>query len=525
MPGKIGVSASFADIDNDGDADLYVTTVRGGNMLFENDGHGHFRDISAASGLNYIGHSSGAVFFDYDHDGLLDLFLVNVGRYTTDTVGGDGYKYFVAFEDAFSGHLHPERAEPSVLYRNDGGNHFVDVSQQMGLRDLSWSGDASAIDANDDGWPDLYLLNMQGDDQYYENVGGKRFVKKSRELFPRTSWGAMGIKAFDFNNDGRLDIFITDMHSDMSAMTGPGARPHEVGHEVARVVPRHRQDEHLGQHVLPEGRAGQVSRGLGRARPRELLPVGTERRRSQRRRLPGCLHRVRHELPVPLHGQFGEAQRSRQAIRRRRVRARRRAAQGRRRHPVVRAGRLGQRQGPSGRRRRDRTVAIWGARGSRSSAIFDVDGDGDLDIVTNEFNAAPMVLVSNLTEKTQVHYLEVELTGTTSNRNGLGAIVKVTAGGKTYTQVMDGNSGYLSHSVYPLYFGLGSAQRAIDGSRSLWPSGRRQTVPAPSAINSRIAGARAVERRPGLQRPAADNRSANRQAPGLPGPAAVLYLR
>ena len=144
VPGKISVSASFADIDNDGDADLYVTTVRGGNMLFENDGHGRFRDISAASGLDYVGHSSGAVFFDYDRDGRLDLFLVNVGRYTTNTIAGDGaYKYYVGFEDAFSGHLKPERAERSILYRNEGGNRFVDVSQRTGLMDTSWSGDAT----------------------------------------------------------------------------------------------------------------------------------------------------------------------------------------------------------------------------------------------------------------------------------------------------------------------------------------------------------------------------------------------
>ncbi len=120
MAGKVGVSASFADIDNDGDADLYVTTVRGGNMLFENDGHGRFRDISAAAGVGYVGHSSGAVFFDYNRDGRLDLFLVNVGRYTTNTIAGDGYKYYVAFEDAFAGHLKPERAERSILYRNEG---------------------------------------------------------------------------------------------------------------------------------------------------------------------------------------------------------------------------------------------------------------------------------------------------------------------------------------------------------------------------------------------------------------------
>jgi enediyne biosynthesis protein E4 len=179
VAGKVGVSASFADIDNDGDADLYVTTVRAGNQLFENDGSGRFRDISATAGVGYVGHSSGAVFFDYNRDGRLDLFLVNVGRYTTNTIAGDSYKYYVAFEDAFAGHLKPERAERSILYRNEGGNRFVDVSKRAGLVDVAWTGDASAVDVNDDGWLDLYLVNMQGDDQYYENVGGTSFVRKS----------------------------------------------------------------------------------------------------------------------------------------------------------------------------------------------------------------------------------------------------------------------------------------------------------------------------------------------------------
>ena len=152
---------------------------------------------------------------------------------------------------------------------------------------------------------------------------------------------------------------------------------------------------------------------------------------------------------------------------------------------MVRAGRIGEGQEPSGCDRGDGPRGVWGARGTRSAAIFDLDDDGDLDIVTNEFNAAPMVLVSNLTEKTRVRYLEVKLTGTTSNRSGLGAIVKVTAGGSTYTKVMDGNSGYLSHSLYPLYFGLGAAE-AVDSIEVLWPSGKQQTVQPPIEINSRI---------------------------------------
>jgi len=116
--------------------------------------------------------------------------------------------------------------------------------------------------------------------------------------------------------------------------------------------------------------------------------------------------------------------------------------------------------------------------------IFDVDGDGHLDIVTNEFNAAPMVLISNLTEKTSVHYVAITLTGTTSNRDGLGAIVKVTAGGSTYTKVYDGDSGYLSHSLYPLYFGVSGADR-VDRIEVQWPSGKKQLVEAPK-INSTI---------------------------------------
>ena len=79
LPDRISVAASFADIDNDGDEDLFVTTVRGGNALFENDGHGKFRDITKEAGLELVTHSSGAVFFDYDNDGLLDLLVCNVG--------------------------------------------------------------------------------------------------------------------------------------------------------------------------------------------------------------------------------------------------------------------------------------------------------------------------------------------------------------------------------------------------------------------------------------------------------------
>ena len=109
----VAVGASFADIDNDGDPDLFVTTVRHGNRLYENLGNAKFRDISASAGVGYVGHSSGALFFDYDRDGRLDLLVTNVGVYTTPEKGHGGA--FVGAEYAFFGHTMPERAEASIL--------------------------------------------------------------------------------------------------------------------------------------------------------------------------------------------------------------------------------------------------------------------------------------------------------------------------------------------------------------------------------------------------------------------------
>src|SRR5207237_9379700 len=125
MPDAVAAAFAFRDIDNDGLPDLFVTTVRHGNRLFQNLGGGRFRDITAQAGVGYVGHSSGAVFFDYDGDGLLDLFLTNVGVYTSNVKGPGGY--YVGVPDAFHGHTHPERAQTSILYHNLDGGRFKDV--------------------------------------------------------------------------------------------------------------------------------------------------------------------------------------------------------------------------------------------------------------------------------------------------------------------------------------------------------------------------------------------------------------
>ncbi|HVV70731.1 MAG TPA: VCBS repeat-containing protein, partial [Verrucomicrobiae bacterium] len=161
LPDQISVTASFADVDNDGLPDLFVTTVRHGNHLFKNLGQGRFEDVTRSAGLDYSGHCSGAVFFDYDNDGRLDLFLCNVGKYTTDTVGRGGY--YVGYVYAFSGHQYSYRVEHCILYHNEGNGRFKNVTADVGLdKFVSWTGDATFTDLNGDGFPDLYVLNMQG---------------------------------------------------------------------------------------------------------------------------------------------------------------------------------------------------------------------------------------------------------------------------------------------------------------------------------------------------------------------------
>lgn len=486
---RVSATASFADVDNDGDADLYVSTVKFGNALFENDGRGHFKDITEQAGVAHTGHSSGVVFFDYDRDGLLDLFLTNVGTYTTDKVGPGGY--YIGFgylpggaPDAFGGHLVPERFENSILYRNLGDRRFKDVSAETGLVDNSWSGDASSADLNRDGYPDLYVLNMQGDDHYYENVEGRKFVDKTAELFPKTPWGSMGIKFFDSNNDGLMDLLLTDMHSDMSQEVGPekeklksemlwpdefleGGQNNIFGNAFYRQRSDGKFEEVSDSIGLENYWPWGLSTGDLNADGYEDVFIASSMNFPFRYGVNSLLLNNRGEKFLDSEYILG-------------VEPRR---DGRAMKPWALMDCSGEDAEHLHCRGRSGKFQLLGTLGTRSSVIFDLDGDGDLDIVTNEFNSEPMVLISDLAEKTELHFLKIKLVGTRSNRDGLGATVRVTAGAQAYTKVLDGTSGYLSHSRLPLYFGLGDATGAVR-VEVLWPSGRTQTVEESIPMNS-----------------------------------------
>jgi hypothetical protein len=490
---RISVSASFADIDNDGDADLYVTSVRDGNLLFENDGSGRFRDITTASGLGHQGHSSAAIFFDYDRDGLLDVFVTNVGQYTTeqrraasDSGGAGGESYFYdGLKDAFGGHLKPLRFERSLLFRNLGGNRFKDVSRETGLLDVSWTGDASPIDANGDGWIDLYVLNMQGHDEYYENEGGKRFVKKSREVFPRTPWGSMGIKVFDHDNDGDMDIYLTDMHSAMSQRVGPEREKSKADMQWPESFVKSGGNSIYGNAFFRndgDGKFTEISDEIGAENywPWGLSVGDLNADGYQDAFVASSMnYPFRYAVNSVLLNDRGERFLDSEFVLG--VEPRR---EGRTTTVWFELDCGGADRGHENCGSHTGAVRVLGALGSRSSAIFDLDGDGDLDIVTSEFNTEPMVLVSDLAErKPDLRYLQVELVGTASNRDGFGARVTVEAGSGKFTRVHDGRTGYLSQSVVPLYFGL-PAGPDVDRVRVDWPSGRSQVVDGPIELNT-----------------------------------------
>lgn len=483
MPDQISVAAAFGDIDNDGAPDLFVTTVRHGNRLFRNLGGGRFEDITGTAGVGYSGHSSGAMFFDYDRDGWLDLFVSNVGVYTGETKGRGGY--YIGLTNAFDGHLFPERSEASLLYRNLGDRRFREVSTELNLRDVSWNGEATAVDVNDDGFQDLYLANMQGDDRLYENQAGKRFIENTAAYFPKTPWGSVGVKAFDANRDGRVDLYVTDMHSDMTKPQTEAAlsfRPDLEKSKSEAYCTVQWTDAYLqggtnnlfgnalflGQEQRPFAEASQafgaetywpwgpsagdlnadgfedvfVTAGMGypfRYAMNSVLINEGGRRFFDAEFLLGVEPRAggwlgREWFTLDCSGADRE-------------------------HPGC-AGKSG-------------VVSVPGSSSTRSSVIFDLDDDGDLDLVTLEFGDQPQVLVSNLSAKRPPRFVKVKLTGQRSNRDGLGAKVRITAGGKSSTQWNDGKSGYLAQSVLPLYFGLGDTA-AIESLEVTWPSGVRQ---------------------------------------------------
>jgi len=216
--------AVWGDIDNDGHLDLYVAKWAEPNQLFHNNGDGTFADISAASGTDYWGYANGATFLDYDRDGWLDLL---VGNYFAESVldpeSGRRVRNDLwnpvttrVMHETFT---HADNGGRNVLYRNKGDGTFEDVTAAVGLTFTGWTLAVGSGDLNNDGWPDLYLANDFGPDEFYLNTGATENTPRFRLVIDPNGhpgigadwWKGMNVDMGDVNNDGYLDIYVTNI--------------------------------------------------------------------------------------------------------------------------------------------------------------------------------------------------------------------------------------------------------------------------------------------------------------------------
>jgi hypothetical protein len=305
---------------------------------------------------------------------------------------------------------------------------------------------------------------MSGEDRYYENEGGKRFVERTAQYFPKTPWGSMGVKFFDHNLDGLMDLFVTDMHSDMTgAQTRAGEKTFAAAFEKQKSEAwcsaewsqadlaaatnsifgnAFFQNQGGGRFLEVSDRVGAETYWPWGISVADLNADGYEDVFVT----AGMGYPLRYAINSLLLNERGRRFMDSEFVL---------GIEPRQGDRIEKEAFTLDCSGEDRRNElcRDRSGAfsVMGATSSRSSAAVDVDDDGDLDIVTNEWNDHPQVFISDLSEKRRIHYLKIRLVGSVSNRDGLGATVRVTcpaAGGpggtpRVYTRYHDGKSGYL----------------------------------------------------------------------------------
>ncbi|MCP3963361.1 MAG: VCBS repeat-containing protein [bacterium] len=188
----------FADFDNDGDRDLFLGRYLTPNRFFRNDGSGVFADASAESGIDVTVPATSATLLDFDRDGFLDIYL---------GVNGN------AFEALPRLPFYAQNGKPNRLFRNDGGERFVDVTEASGTGDVGWSLAVATGDVDGDGWPDLAVANDFGRKNLYRNNRDGTFDEIAREAGALHFSGGMGLTFGDFDDDGSVDLYTSNINS------------------------------------------------------------------------------------------------------------------------------------------------------------------------------------------------------------------------------------------------------------------------------------------------------------------------
>ena len=485
--------ATFADVNGDGLLDLYVCNAGirpgdpRGNELFINNGVGTngiptFTERAAEYGLVDGGFSTHAAFFDYDRDGDLDMYLLNNSFMP---VGRLQYANIRDQRDSLGG---------QKLFRNDG-KRFVDVSEKAGIYGslIGFGLGITIGDVNDDNWPDIYISNdfYERDYLYINNHDGT-FRESIKESMPHTSLSSMGADVADINNDGRLDIFITDMlpgndrrlkklstyeshdleqikasrdfhyqimqnmlHLNQGNQPGNGGLP--VFSDIARFSGVQATDWSWGALIFDMDNDGLKDVFVANGIAKDVTDQDFVNFLADRENMAQIARRGSFNFKEFLDKTPSEAVPN---------------------YAFQNEGNL----------QFTNKAVEWGLSEpdfSNGAAYGDLDNDGDLDLIVNNVNAPVSVYRNQSIEKNKTNYLKVKLNGLGMNRNAIGAKVFVYqpgADGKPKTQLLQQmpNRGFESSVDLNMVFGLGKEPR-IDSLVVIWPTDKMQTIRAPKA--------------------------------------------
>lgn len=425
-----GMGITVADYDNDGWPDFLVTGL-GRNFLFHNEGNGKFTERARESGLIREGiWSTGAAFGDLDLDGNLDVYIAAYVKVDLNHLParGSGVNCTYKAADVFCGPRGMPPA-PHALFRNQGNGKFVEVTRESGISEAAppFFGLQPVIaDFDGDGRPDIFVANDSTPNYLFHNEGQMRF----REIgltagvavnMDGREQASMGVDVGDFDNDGGLDIFVTTFSEDTKTLY-------------------HNRRDGTFEDESWRSRIGPASW--------LFLGWGTKFFDYDNDGLLDLIATNGHVYPEADRFSGGSTYRQRQLLYHN---------QGNGMFTEVGA--------------HDRAMAAPGS--GRGLAVGDYDNDGRVDVLINNQDGAPLLLKNNT--RPAGHWLDIELRGKKSNRDGVGALVKVTTPDGTQTATRLAGDSYLSGSSPRLHFGLG--ERSLANKMVIrWPSGHEQQL-------------------------------------------------